>query len=54
MGMSDPFSASLGGSGISVEKLKKFKLKTSDKSAAGSDMKEDPAAAVRKMLANRQ
>ena len=39
---------------ISVEKLKKFKLKTSDKSAAGSEAKDDPAAAVRRMLANRQ
>ena len=54
VGMSDPFSASLGGSGISVEKLKKFKLKTTDKSAAGSEAKDDPAAAVRRMLANRQ
>ena len=37
-----------------MEKLKKFKLKTNDKTAASGDAKPDPAEAVRKMLANRQ
>ena len=40
-------------SGISVEKLKKFKIKTSDNMSSSSEVKIDHAEAVRKMLANR-
>lgn len=54
-GLNDLDNLSLTANTITVEKLKKFKLKTTSAGdSTPADTKQDPAAAVRYMLANRQ
>ena len=53
-GLADLDNISLSSSNITVDKLKKFKLKPGTSEKESADVSKDPALAVRQMLANRQ